>query len=1185
LGLGYLLTFDQENMRLNLMRRQRRGHQLLKLAGSVTLLLTVCVLEVFGQSNKATIVGTVTDTSGAVVAAATVTVTNVGTNQDRSATSNEDGTYNIPLLDIGIYRVKATAPGFKEAVRENIKLQIGDRLPVDLTMTPEGATEVVTVTAEAPSIQTESSDRGDVITGREVTELPLSGRNFTQLATLTPGVVRATNIGIAGDPRSFNNGDPRAGTGGPGSGNENGQTETSRFARSGGASLSVNGQRPTNNNFSLDGVDNNEPQFGTIGVFPNPDAIAEFRVTTSIPPAEVGRAGGAVINTTTKSGTNDIHGSLYYYGQNSALNATHVRLKTDAAEARANGVTNLDPFKKAVQQIHEFGGTVGGPIVKDKTFFFFDYLGQRNNLPFPADTVVPTLASRTGNFSGFPTIFDPVTGQAFPGNRIPANRIDPVGSAYINAYPVPTTAEAFPGKFSPGNGPNFFTQRSNREEIDNFGIKIDHRLTANNAMTGRYNDQKLNTVRANLLPGNIPTAGFGAGEERGDSRQFILTDTHTFSPTLLNEFRFGVTQIQISIFNCGVGGACGVSPTFSQDIGIPNANDGSEEASGGALIGNFGTGFLEFTGDGGLFQVKSKNPYFADSVTIIKGNQVIKAGVETRLRYLETIDGGRAGGLKGQFQFGDEGPATAPNPNCPAGSGTAAACFVDRNGIPFGGTGNGQANILLGLPARFVSRGKVFGGPFNLRSQEWGFFVQDDWKVSDHLTLNLGLRYDLFLPYTESDARLSLFDITQRRVVIAQNAGDRIIETDKNNFGPRLGFAYAFGPEKKLVLRGGYGLLYTLDGVDYPPGVRNPPFTNSVGFDQTGGANRTTTFSFRTGPPNVQQSDPVNLSPDIGVFAVDLEQKIASVQQFQLSLQYQFARDWSIDIGYVGNRSKNLLYANDISANGTAQARNLTNQFLNNAVIFANGASSQYDGLQMQVEKRLSANIQGQVSYTWSHTIDNSTGIFNGLGDSRNGRGGPINPFDLDLDRSNSSLDVRHLLSASAIIDLPFGKGQRFLNSGGVVDKVFSGFQVNIIQTARSGFPYSVSCGCGANRPSLIGDPFANLPAGRILNAAAFSAADNVTRSVTNAAGRTIRFGTLGRNTFTGPSIYNTDFSVFKNTAITETWKLQFGFEFFNLFNRANFTVPENNIQDGNFGRLRSAYPGRVVQYRLKLLF
>jgi len=1182
------------------MSSKRNAAHLLVRVISLTFLLGVFALPTVAQTNKADIVGTVTDSNGAAVQGATITIAKVDTNATRSVTSGDSGEYKAPSLDIGTYKITVTKQGYQTVTQENVVLQTNDRLRIDLTLPPGTVSGEVTITAAPPLVETESSDRGSVISGREVTELPLSGRNFTQLATLTPGVIRANTVGLGGGPeaRSFNNGDPRAGSGGPGSSNPNGSSESSRFNRSGGAAISANGQRATNNNFSLDGVDNNEPQFGTIGTFPNPDAIAEFKVTTSIPPAEVGRAAGAVINTSIKSGTNDFHGSLYYYGQNSHLNAYHVALKTRLAEAIARGssAAEISQLRKAVQQIHEFGGTLGGPIIKNRTFFFFDFLGQRNNLPFPTNTVVPTSLSRTGNFTEFPTIFNPFTGNPFPGNiiNLPLN---PVGKAYLAAFPLPTRNLFNPsGDNNNVNGNNYFTQRANKERINNPEIKIDHKLSDKNALSGRFSNQPLETVRANLFPGNIPTAGFGAGEERGNSRQITISDTHTFSPTILNEFRFGLTQIQISIFNCGVGGACGVSPTFAKDIGIPNSNDGSLEASGGALIGNFGNGFLEFTGDGGLFQVKSKNPYFGDTVTIVKGNQVIKAGGELRLRHLNTIDGGRTGTLKGQFQFGDTGPITGPNATCPAGSGTATDCFVRPDGIPYGGTGNGQANILLGLPAIFVSKSKIFGGPFNLRSQEIGLFVQDDWKVNNRLTLNLGLRYDLFLPFSEANGRYSIFSIDQRKVIVAGGGGDRIISTDKNNFGPRIGFAYAVNKSKSLVLRGGYGLLYTLDGVDYPPGVRNPPFSNSVALNQNGfnTSPTATTFSLSTGPPIIGQVDPNNIPVDIGVFAIDPKQKTAYVHQWQVSVQYQFAKDYSLDVGYVGNRTHNLLYANDISAGGLALAKNSSGAFLNNAVLYTNGASSSYDALQTQLQKRFSRNVQGQISYTWGHAIDNNTGIFNGLGDSRNGRGGPINPFDINSDRGNSALDVRHLLSANAIIDLPFGKGQRYLSNG--PNRLVGGWQVNIIESARSGIPFSVTCSnCpSGTRPSLFGDPFANLRPGVLLNRSAFLPASGPNTAgfstVTNAAGRTIFIGSLGRNTFRGPAIYNTDLSVFKNTAITEKTKIQLGFEFFNLFNHPNFTVPNNNVDfndpNNGFGEIKNnAYPGRVVQYRLKFIF
>ena len=1133
----------------------RNSSRALARVGRAALLIAACALGAHAQSNRAEITGTVTDQNGAAVKDATVKITNPSTGSAREVQTSGEGNYSAPSLEIGVYTIEVTAPGFKTERRENVKLNVGDKLGVDVVLQPGAISDVVTVTAQASLVQTETSERSSVVSGREVTELPLSGRNFTQLATLTPGVARAANAGVGGagpDSRQFNNGDPRAGSGGPGSSNPQGDTPTSRFARSGGGSLTVNGQRPTNNNFSLDGVDNNEPQFGSIGIFPNPDAIAEFRVSTSIPPAEVGRAAGAVVNTTTRSGTNAFHGSLYYYGQNSALNAYHPMLKRDRANAISRGDLNVP--EKAVQQIHEFGGTIGGRIIRDRTFFFFDYLGQRNNIPFPIATTVPTARSRAGDFSEFlacgQVIRDPLTGLPFANNVIPTNRQDPIARRILNLYPLPTANIGCP---SQGNN-NYFTQRNVQEEIDNYGIKIDHRVSSNNSLTGRFNWQGLVNLRDNFFPTSVtgppglPTAGFGAGEENGDTRQLVITDTHTFSPTVLNEFRFGYTEINIGINNCGVLGACGVSEQWSTDVGIPNSNLGGPETTGGLGLGFTGNGFVEFLGDGGLFRAKSKNPYFADSLTIIKGNHVFKAGGEARLRYLNTICGGCAGFEKGAIGFD-------------------------------GGPGNAQANALLSQTG-FAQRSRTLGGPFDLRMQEWGFFVQDDWKVNDRLTLNLGLRYDL-LPGptapTEKSGRISYYFPEARRVVVASGAGDRLVELDKNNFGPRLGFAWAANREKTLVVRGGYGLNYTLDGVDYPPAVRNPPFTN-IDFSN---------WTLAQGPPIITNGiDPAVVPTGTNLFTVDQQQRNGLVHQFQLSLQKQLSDDFSLDVGYVGNRSRNLLATFQQGSGGQGVALNANGQLINSVLLYSNAAESSYDSLQAQLVKRLSHNVQGQVSYTWAHTIDNATGVFNGLGDSKNqGRQGPVHPTDLDFDRGNSVLDIRHLLSANAIIDLPFGKGQRYLNSGGAVDKVFGGWQFNFIQTARSGFPFSVVCQCGLIRPSLVGDPFAGVARDRYLNPAAFSTSVGIT-NVTNAAGQVISFGNLGRNSFRGPAIWNTDLSFFKNTMLTEELRFQVGVELFNAWNHTNLTVPNNNIGDpGAFGRFDGAYPGRVVQYRAKLIF
>lgn len=1154
----------------------------------VTLLL---VSSGIAQTNKATVSGTVKDGQGAVVVGASVTVTNTATGSSRKTTTNDNGFYEVPILDIGTYRITVTKDGFQTVKRENVVLQTATETSVDIELpTGQVSAEVVVDTAP-PLVQTETSDRGTVVSGREVTELPLPGRNFTQLAILAPGIDRGGNVGVGGtgpDARSFNNGDPRAGSGGPGASNAQGSTESSRFARSGGFNIVANGQRPTNNNFSVDGVDNNETNFGTIAVATNPDSIAEFKVSTSVPSAEVGRASGAVINVTTKGGSNEFSGSLYYYGQNSALNAYHPMLKRDRALAIANNAVN--PPVKATNQIHEFGGNLGGPIIKNKLFFYGSYLGQRNNLPFPAASSTPTVLSRNGNFSEFDApLLNPFTGQPFPGNIIPANLISGVGRRFFAAHPLPTINIRNP---SQGNN-NYFTERANKERINNFEIRLDYIFNEKNSLTGRFEDQKLFTTRANLLPG-LPTAGFGAGDERGDSRKLTISDVHTFNPNFLNEFRFGLTEINIAIFNCGVKGACGVSPTFAQDLGIPNSNNGTDAASGGTGLGTFGNGFTEFTGDGGLFQVKSRSPYFADTLTIIKGNNTLKVGAELRFRMVNTIDGGRSGFLKGNLGYGDNGPSSQPiQPGqvCPAASTSGTNCFVDPNGIPYGGTGNAQANLLMGLPAFQASRGNVFGGPFNLRSQEYGFFVQDDWKATDRLTINAGLRYDLFTPPTETTGRISYYDISLREVVVAADAKDRIVKTDVNNIGPRIGMAYSIDKNKNVVIRAGYGLLYTLDGIDYPPGIRNPPFTNSVQFNQFEQApgNRTY-FGIVNGPPSVNtQISPTNLPDFASVYAVDLDQKTGFVHQFQAGVQWQFAKDYSLDVAYVGNRSKDLLTTFNIGRGGTAGARNRNNQFLNSALFYSNAASSKYDGLQANVKKRMSNNFLAEVAYTYSKTTDNATGVITSLGDSRSGgRTGPINPFDLEADRGTSSLDSRHLLTVSSIVDLPFGKGKAYLNQGGAVDKLIGGWQANVVFRARSGFPFTVVCNNAIVRPNLIGDPFANVPTGRYFNAAAFNCADSQTNlnRVVNGAGDVIRWGNLPRNSFTGPAIYNTDFSVFKNTQINEKWKVQFGMEFYNLFNSTKLTVPNNNVTDtGAFGRFDGAFPGRIVQYRLKLLF
>ncbi len=1111
------------------------------------VLMLCATVWVDAQTDRAGIVGKATDATGGVLPGVEIGVTNTATGPAFSTVTDENGRYKVPrILPPGSYTVTGSLPGFKTTVSAPFQLKIGDERVVDLSLEVGEITQEVTVTSETPLLDTETSSVGEVIEGRQVVELPLKDRNFTQLATLTPGVGRAF-VGALTDQTFFNQGDPNAGSI-PGGSNAVGSTEAARFSRSGGASISANGLRPTQNNFSLDGVDNNEPQFGTIGVFPNPDAIQEFKVETSVPKAEIGR-GGAVVNTTFKSGTNEFHGSLYYYGQNDALNALHP-------------ITKRNNSPKPIFRIHEFGGTFGGPIARDKTFFFFDYLGQRNSLPVPFQTAVPTARSRMGDFSEFDeAVRDPLTGQPFPGNVIPNLQghpsFVPQSFALLNLYPLPTRDVRNPG---PGNQ-NFFSSRLNEETIDSYDIKVDHRFGQSNSLSGRYSfsDQiRLRDSYFEALP-----AGFGAGDEIGDTRQLVISDTHVFRPSLINEFRFGWTQVSIGILNPGVGGTQGISASLCEDLGIPNCNDGSLEASGIILTGGFGTGEFEFVGDGGLFRVKSDNFYVSDAMTVIKGNHTLKAGFEARPRYLDTIDGGRSGGLKGHLQF------------VPGFSGDAS-------------TGNVQGDYLLGVPAAAAFRGVVPGGRFNLQTTEWGFYVQDDWKVRDDLTLNLGLRYDIFLPANEDDHRTANFLPATGQLV----DGDDLIDTDLNNLGPRLGFAWAVSPERKIVLRGGYGLLYAQDGVDYPPLIRNPPHTSSVTLGTFNGFPEV--FTLGTGPPLGAAPTGNLVTPDRTLFFLEPNQTVAEIQEWNLNLQWEFANNYLWDIGYVGNHATHLLATRQLGAQGTGLglARTPGGQAITNVTGYENRSSSAYNGLQTKLIRRFSDGLEFRMSYTWSHAIDDSTGVFNGAGESRGSEGGPINPFDTALERSSSNLDVRHRFSANAIWDIPVGRGRRYGSdlSGGA-EAVLGGWQTNFIFSGQTGQHFDVSCDSpsGRTRCDLVGDPRANPPANRYLDPAAFA---SPSRTVTNLAGNQIFYGTLGRMALTGPGFFRTDFSIFKNFLLTERVDLQFGVEFFNLFNQNDPFLPNNFVGnpgagniEGNFGMFDNALPGRSIQYRLKLFF
>ena len=1181
---------------------------------ALTFCLLAAALTLSAQTNKSTVTGTVTDPNGALVKDAKVTLTNVATNEQREATTSDDGVYSIPNVDPGTYRAEITAAGFKNVVNEALVVQSSSRVPFDAQL-EVGATggDVVTVTGQAPLVESESSVRGDVITGRQVVDLPIPQRNFTQLAALSPGVTRP-NLGLLGGGGNFVAG---------GGGQNN--TESTRFRESGGSVLVVNGARATNNNFTLDGVDNNESQFGQIAIFPNPDAIAEFKIETSVPSAESGRAGGGIISTTFKSGGNEVHGTAYEVYQGRFLSAAASQFDdVDASGRRLREPPNY--------VTHNFGGVVGGPIFlprfgegtpyfydgRNRSFFFFSTEERRNSTPIfggtgdPQAVPVPTARMRVGDFSELlrpgtsrtyqlagggtvvapqGTIFAP-NGTPIPGNDLrncpSCGAFSRFALNYLNAFPLPNL---------PGAGRNYQTNRKEGYNLDSYDIKIDHRFTDSNSFFARYSRSTSARQRDNFFPlgaspnGNDLPAGPSAGDEFGNSRGFTMGDTHTFGPSVVNDARFGFTRVDIGIFNTGVNGTGGFDPNVSANLGARNVNL-SPTSSGIVLVGIVDelTGTdraTEFTGDGGPFYFLSNNFNFADSVTVVKGNQTLKFGGDLRVRQNTNYDGGRNNGTKGNYQYGT------------TGSGFVAGNY---NGIGANDTGSSLANFLLGYQPGFVGRGDP-GGPFFQSNKEIAFFVQDDWKASPTLTLNLGLRYDIFTAPTERFDQQSNFDPATRTIVVAGESapgGRDLAETDYNNFGPRVGFAWSgLKEDRTMVIRGGYGVVYTTDVSGLQPLTANPgtgaasfgctPITNPGGCP----AGLPTRYLFDAGVPTATS---ITAAPGSRFAAPtggrllynDPNRTDAYFHQYNLTGQWEFAPNWLAEVAYVGSLGRNLLTVTNIGTAGD-QGGPGSREVLGIDQVIATRyrGSSRYDALQSKLEKRFSRGLSIISGYTWAHAIDDTPGgICSGGAGARDC--GPDDPLRPELERGNADTDIRHRFTFANVLDLPLGRGRRF---GGdlpeAVDFFVGSFQFNNIITWQSGPVYTVTANGG--RVDLIGDPTptaADRAQGRELNRAAFRAA--VTPVFANDPNGP-KIGSLGRNVFRGRQQFYWDASLFKNFPvrwISEDFAAQFRFTAFNVLNRVNRSRPNGDLGNaGEFGRDISEQRRRQMEFSIKLLF
>jgi hypothetical protein len=1170
---------------------------LLVLPCAVLFASVLFTVPALAQSNKGTIKGTVTDQNGAVVQKATVTARNVATNEERTVESREDGTYEVPLVDPGTYRVTVKAPSFPDTTQENVVVQTSSTAVVDITLTAGAGTNEVTVTAAPTLVQSETSDAGLVVTGAQVTDLPIPQRNFTLLATLSPGVNRPV-VGVLGGSGSFESGSPVGNS-----------TEGTRFRESGGSVLVVNGARPTSNNFMLDGVDNNEGQFGQIGIYPPPDAIAEFKIQTSVPPAEGGRAGGGIINSTTRSGSNGIHGTAYEFYQGRAWSALGRNERGQAFIPNRN--------------THNYGATVGGPMFgprfgeggkslwdgRNRSFWFFYLEGQRNATPafgggeFPFVTV-PTARMRVGDFGELlqpgttrtyrrangTTIVAP-RGTVFcaTGNPAPANDIrncgqtlSPAGLATLQAYPLPTQA---------GLENNYRRNRKEKYNRDGWGLRLDHKISGSDSIFGAYSKDESVRLRDNNFPlGTSPNgkdlpSGFGAGEEFGNSRGVRLGETHIFSPTVVNDMRFGATRVEIGINNPGINGALGFDPNISAALGHRNINI-CGQCEGVVLLGiedlingNRDGGQLEFIGDGGPFYFLSNNFSFADGLTWIHGSHALKFGGDFRVRQNSNFDGGRNGGMKGNVQYGT------------SVSGFLAGNYGGQMVIGPNDSGSGTANFLFGYDPAFITRGNP-GGPYFQSNKELSFFGQDDWKANSSLTMNLGLRWDLFTQPTERFDRQTNYNPANNTLTRAGDSapnGRDLVQSDKNNFGPRVGFAWSgLKDDKSMVIRGGYGLLYAVD-IPGIPGILsiNPPggANYSCSFTQYGTAGcpqLPAQFNLDTGYPfpaeviNVQPGQTFAAGTGNNLIFVDPNVSNEMFHEWNVIGQWQFRRNWLAEVGYVGNRGRNLLTITNIgnSTGGFPGSREVTTHSVVQTIRY--DGHSNYDALQTKLERRFSKGLSILSTYVWSRARDNSPGAFcaRGTGPSTCGFSNPLRP---ELDEGVSDYDVPHSFKFSSVWDIPIGRGRRYASSvSRGLDLVIGGWQVNTNMTIQSGPPFSIFAngvradiaGTGAACKSFEGKTlcpavtpvFASDPTGP-------------------------KFGNSPRNGFRGARQEFIDASLFKNMRFAENLNVQLRLQAFNVFNHLNGYRPVNDLGDSNFGRDTSEQRRRQLEFGLRVIF
>jgi hypothetical protein len=1204
----------------------------------VVLLLFGLAAPVWAQKDAGAIVGLVRDSSGAVVAGANVTVTDVDRGIDVTLSTNNDGEYVASPLKIGNYKVTVEKKGFKKSVAGPVAVNIQDRVGVDFQLQPGTTSETITVTSEGSQLETETSDLGQVVDSRRINALPLNGRNYAQLALLGAGVAPAE----------------------PGSRVE------------GTFGFSSNGARSLQNNFLLDGIDNNANLGDVLNgaayvVEPSVDAIAEFKVETNSYSAEFGRGNGAVMNAVIKSGTNKIHGDVFEFLRND---------KVDAANA-------FDTVKQPYQQ-NQFGFTLGGPIIKNKLFFFGDYEGLRIRQALPQLSTVPTQAQISGDFSAFlsntiaPQI-DPNTGLPIVGSTAydcsgnntylgevfdsrmagfssknannycgtpigttasgqPTNiftnnsgtntAIDPLGSKLASLFPVANS--------SAGGGNEYLADPKRSERQDKFDVRIDQTISNKDNFFARFSYGNDNTFLPSPFNNALDGGSFQDGYSDNVAEGLAASEIHTFRNNLLNEFRFGFNHLNSHRYNLNY------NTNISQQLGFPGVPYGPE--LGGLPSISFSDGTAAIGSSGYLPAIEKQHSYvFTDNVSWSHGRHAAKFGAELRFEQFTIFEPAAARGTMG---FGSD---FTDNPASPGSGGESIATFL--LGIPDSGVITGLNNI-------------------DYRRQIYAVYALDDFKVTPRLTLNLGLRYELFSTIKEAHDNQATFDFNSLSLIVpsgvntqltptlgteltVQRNGSRgLISPDRNNFAPRIGLAYKLSD--KLVLRSGYGIFYG--------GQENGPFSNpSPGFNPPFFASQVfappctvpsanpavidcSISAANSGLPlNVlSQGFPANSLSDPNtpsLYSLDPHLVTPYTQQWHLGVEYELPADTVLEVSYGGSRGLKLFaFYNANQAVPDANASDQTaprrpahdqapgatglctlaepqncNPALDAAIdTLRSNAQSNYDSLQVRLEKRYSHGLQFQASYTFAHALDNASSA--SLGSVNNG--------DFQDQRypnqnyGNADFDVRHRFVFSYVYDLPFGRGRWFAkDASGFVNQVLGNWQMSGVFSHATGNYYTATdivsvsnSDCGGtvgyycSRPAIIGNPNAKpcVP-GTLFNTCAF--ADDVTNPGIIPQGT---FGSPSRNVIEGPGYTTWDTSFVKQFPISENKRFEFRAELFNVLNHVNYlfgqfgaisaeptplefnpfaiNTPANPYASG-FGHPLSARAPREIQFALKFYF